>query len=114
MQFSDRATKEATNRLINQFVEQGKIAGALCHGVSILAWARVNGRSLLAGKRVVAPTRAGPAETAVTAVESGHTVASNRFLVRRSIGTLSTLFKLLMEELGSWQRNPTATRSSMA
>lgn len=57
----DRRTKEATNRLINAFVEQDKYVCALCHGVSVLAWSRVNGRSLLAGRRATGPTRQGPA-----------------------------------------------------
>lgn len=57
----DRRTKEATNRLINEFVKQDKYVCALCHGVSVLAWSRVNGRSLLAGKRATGPTRQGPA-----------------------------------------------------
>lgn len=57
----DRATKAATNRLINAFVEQDKFVCALCHGVSVLAWSRVNGRSLLAGRRATGPTRPGPA-----------------------------------------------------
>lgn len=57
----DRATREATNRLINEFVRQDKYVCALCHGVSVLAWSRVNGRSLLAGRRATGPTRQGPA-----------------------------------------------------
>jgi putative intracellular protease/amidase len=57
----DRQTKDATNRLINAFVEQDKYVCALCHGVSVLAWSRVNGRSLLAGRRATGPTRQGPA-----------------------------------------------------
>jgi len=57
----DRRTKEATNKLINAFVEQDKFVCALCHGVSVLAWSRVNGRSLLAGRRATGPTRQGPA-----------------------------------------------------
>ena len=57
----DRPTKEATNRIINTFVEQDKYVCALCHGVSVLAWSRVNGRSLLAGRRATGPTRQGPA-----------------------------------------------------
>ena len=58
---SNRQTKEAVNRLINQFNEQDKIIGGLCHGVSVLAWSRVNGRSLISGKRVTAATRPAPA-----------------------------------------------------
>lgn len=57
----DRATREAANRLINVFVGQDKYVCALCHGVSVLAWSRVNGRSLLAGRRATGPTRQGPA-----------------------------------------------------
>ena len=57
----DRRTKEAANRLINAFVEQDKYVCALCHGVSVLAWSRVKGRSLLAGRRATGPTRQGPA-----------------------------------------------------
>lgn len=57
----DRPTKEATNRLINAFVRQDKYVCALCHGVSVLAWSRVDGRSLLAGRRATGPTRQGPA-----------------------------------------------------
>lgn len=57
----DRATKETANRLINEFVAADKHVAALCHGVSVLAWSRVNGRSLLSGKRATGPTRQGPA-----------------------------------------------------
>lgn len=57
----DRRTKEVANRLINTFVEQDKYIAGLCHGVSVLAWSRVNGRSLLAGRRATGPTRQGPA-----------------------------------------------------
>lgn len=57
----DRAIKETANRLINEFVAADKHVAALCHGVSVLAWSRVNGRSLLAGKRATGPTRQGPA-----------------------------------------------------
>jgi putative intracellular protease/amidase len=56
----DRAVKAAVNRLINAFIEQDKYVCALCHGVSVLAWARVNGRSPLNGKRATGPTLAGP------------------------------------------------------
>ena len=55
------AIKEAANRLIGDFVRQDKFVGGICHGVSVLAWARVDGRSPLAGKRAVAPQRSGPA-----------------------------------------------------
>jgi putative intracellular protease/amidase len=60
---SDRRTKEAANRVINEFNSQEKIIGALCHGVSVLAWSRVNGQSLIRGKRVTAASRSAPAGT---------------------------------------------------
>lgn len=59
----DDRTKEVVNRLLNEFVEQDKIVGALCHGISVLAWARVDGKSLLAGRRAVGSPRQSPAGT---------------------------------------------------
>jgi putative intracellular protease/amidase len=53
----DRATKAEANRIIGEFIAQDKYVAALCNGVSVLAWARVNGRSPLSGKRVCAPVR---------------------------------------------------------
>ena len=57
----DRRVKEATNRLLNEFIRQDKYVGALCHGVSVLSWARVNGRSILSGKQAVGSPRQSPA-----------------------------------------------------
>lgn len=57
----DRAIKAEVNRIINEFVQQNKYVCALCNGVSVLAWSRVDGKSLLAGKRVCAPVREAPA-----------------------------------------------------
>ena len=57
----DAAVKAAANRVINDFIAKDKFVCALCNGVSVLAWARVNGKSPLAGKRVCAPTREAPA-----------------------------------------------------
>jgi len=57
----DRRTKDAANKLINDFVKQDKYVAGICHGVSVLAWSRINGKSLLEGRRVTAPTRSGPA-----------------------------------------------------
>ncbi|EMI51795.1 DJ-1/PfpI family protein [Rhodopirellula sallentina] len=59
----DTQTKTAVNRLLNDFVEQGKFIGALCHGVSVLAWARVDGKSLLHNRHVVASPRQSPSGT---------------------------------------------------
>ena len=49
-----------TWQLINAFADQDKYICGICNGVSVLAWSRLNGRSLLDGKRVTAPTRAAP------------------------------------------------------
>lgn len=49
---STTAIRERVNQLINDFVSQQKLVTALCHGVSVLAWARVNGQSLLQGRSV--------------------------------------------------------------
>lgn len=46
------AIRERVNQLINDFVAQDKLVTAVCRGVSVLAWARVNGQSLLAGRTV--------------------------------------------------------------
>ena len=56
----DRAIKTEVNRVINEFVQQDKYVCALCNGVSVLAWARVNGKSPLSGKHVCAPVRQAP------------------------------------------------------
>ncbi|NND96511.1 MAG: cyclic nucleotide-binding protein [Pirellulaceae bacterium] len=56
----DRQKKNAANRLINAFHKQDKYICGICNGVSVLAWSRVDGQSLLSGKRVTAPTRAAP------------------------------------------------------
>lgn len=57
----DAGRKRAANRLINAFTEQDKYVCGICNGVSVLAWSRVNGRSVLAGKRCTAPARPAPA-----------------------------------------------------
>lgn len=57
----ERQTKEAVNRLLGEFVQQDKYVAALCHGVSVLAWARIDGKSLLDGRRAVASPRQSPA-----------------------------------------------------
>jgi putative intracellular protease/amidase len=44
--------EQAANELINDFVAQDKYVCGLCHGVSVLAYARVDGHSLLEGRTV--------------------------------------------------------------
>lgn len=50
----DEATKRVVNDLINDFVEQDKYVTAICNGVSVLAWARVDGASPIDGATVAA------------------------------------------------------------
>jgi len=51
----DLTTKETVNSLITTFLEQDKYVTAICHGVTVLAWARVDGVSPLNGKQVSIP-----------------------------------------------------------
>lgn len=53
----NRSIRTEANRIINEFIQQDKYVCALCNGVSVVAWARVNGHSPLEGKRVCAPVR---------------------------------------------------------
>jgi putative intracellular protease/amidase len=55
------AIRAATNQLIDDFVSQGKYVAGLCHGVTVLAWARVNGVSLLQGHTVTTYEGSSPA-----------------------------------------------------
>ena len=48
----DAVTKQIVNDLIGEFVRQDKYVAAVCYGVSVLAYARVDGESLLAGRYV--------------------------------------------------------------
>ena len=48
----DPYVADAVNRLINDFVDQDKYVAALSHGVTVLAWARVDGVSPLQGRAV--------------------------------------------------------------
>ncbi|MCA9065631.1 MAG: DJ-1/PfpI family protein, partial [Planctomycetaceae bacterium] len=50
----DPEVKQVVNSLINDFVEQDKYVAAICNGVTVLAWARVDGQSLLDGHTVSA------------------------------------------------------------
>jgi putative intracellular protease/amidase len=52
---------DAVNRLIGGFIAQKKPVAALSHGVSVLAWARVNGVSPLQGRTVAAWPGGSPA-----------------------------------------------------
>lgn len=53
--------KAIVNRLIAGFLAEGKPVAAVCHGTTVLAWARVDGVSPLAGRRVSVPFIGSPA-----------------------------------------------------
>lgn len=53
------APKVAVNNLINEFLADDKPVAAICHGVTVLAWARVDGVSPLSGKNVAVPLTVG-------------------------------------------------------
>ncbi len=57
----DLGTKQVVNDLINEFVAQDKYVAAICHGTTVLAWARVDGVSPLEGKHVSVPYIGSPA-----------------------------------------------------
>lgn len=56
----NREIKREANRLVTEFLAAGKPVCALCNATSVLAWARVDGKSPLEGKLVCAPTRQAP------------------------------------------------------
>lgn len=49
------ATKAIVNDLINDFIDQDKYVTAICHATTVLAYARVDGVSPIAGKNVTTP-----------------------------------------------------------
>jgi putative intracellular protease/amidase len=55
----DSSTKQVVNNLINEFLADDKYVAAICHGVTVLAWARVDGVSPLAGRQVSVPLTVG-------------------------------------------------------
>ncbi len=57
----DLATKSIVNNLINDFLAEDKFVAAICHGTSVLAWARVDGVSPVEGKQVSVPFIGSPA-----------------------------------------------------
>lgn len=57
---STEELKSTVNDLINDFVDQDKYVSAICHGVSVLAWARVDGVSPISGKTVSAWANTSP------------------------------------------------------
>lgn len=86
------------NELIGEFLAANKYVMGVCHGVSVLAWARVGGVSPVSGKNVVASDIGSPAQTYNGVhynnyeLSSAQMVADNGALVAppNSIGNPST------------------------
>jgi putative intracellular protease/amidase len=88
----DAATKQAVNQLITDFVLQDKYITAICHGVTVLGWARVNGVSPLAGRRVSAYAGGAPPSSIPAAVSTRWHIEQNgaTMVASRSIGDPTT------------------------
>jgi putative intracellular protease/amidase len=86
------ATELAVNALIGDFVHQGKYVAAICHGVSVLAWARVDGASPIAGRTVVAYAgTAPPSNVAGSTTTRWHVEANGATMLgSRSVGDPTT------------------------
>ncbi len=61
-------TRERVNELINGFVALDKYVAGVCHGVSALAWARIDGQSPLQGRTVTTAVFNSPANNVPGAV----------------------------------------------
>lgn len=85
------ALRSTVNDLINDFVEQDKHVAAVCYGVSVLAYARVDGESLLDGRTVTGWNGAAPSASRVY-MDSRTQIESNgaNMLSSGSIGDTST------------------------
>ncbi|MCC9606476.1 hypothetical protein LOC68_17670 [Blastopirellula sp. JC732] len=85
------ALHEATNNLINDFVAQDKYVTAICHGVSVLAYARVDGASPIAGHTVSAWGETAPSAGGVTVTTRSQIEANGATMVNSaSVGDPTT------------------------
>lgn len=58
---SSSAVKSRVNELVSQFAKSDKYVGGICHGVTVLAYCKVDGKSLIQGKKISGPEIGGPA-----------------------------------------------------
>ena len=115
----ERSVKEAVNKLINSFIQQDKYVCALCHGTTVLAWARVNGRSPLAGKQATGPVLNGPQGNypgyrgSATPPSRWHAEANGaRMVAPNSVGDPNTLIDdvVIDGKIMTGQDDPTARK----
>jgi putative intracellular protease/amidase len=83
----DPVVSRAVNDLINEFVAQDKYVAAICHGVSVLAWARVDGVSPIAGRVVTAFAGGGPGFKLDGVIYADATVAT-RWNIEKNDGSM--------------------------
>ncbi len=83
------ASKAVVNDLINDFVDQDKWVAAICHGVSVLAWARVDGASPLDGKEVCTYQGGSPASTIDGITYANHTIPTSWHMSQNGSQTLA-------------------------
>lgn len=85
------ATKLVVNQLINDFAAQNKYVMGICHGASVLAWARINGVSPLADRRATGgpwlPELIGPGPTSTRDYIEGN---GGIYVPSRSVGDPNT------------------------
>ncbi|MBI5831752.1 MAG: DJ-1/PfpI family protein [Armatimonadetes bacterium] len=78
------AVRQAAGRLVEEAVRGDKVLAAICHGVTVLAWARVDGRSPIAGRTVSAYDGGSPGST-----YQGTHYADNQATVRMQVERLA-------------------------
>jgi len=87
------ATRSKVNTLINDFIDQDKYVTAICHGVSVLAWARVDGASPIQGRNVAGYHGASPQSNIAGSTTSEWHIQQNGgvLLPSGSIGNAATV-----------------------
>ncbi|CAM2007375.1 DJ-1/PfpI family protein [Acanthopleuribacter pedis] len=108
--------RDLANQIIQTFVDADKIISAICHGVAVLAWARVEGASPLNGKDVATYALGGPAGlydgvwySNWEVPSSWHvTVNGGNYLPSGSIGDPGTVADDVMVDFGNGIRVITA------
>jgi putative intracellular protease/amidase len=82
--------KEIVNNLINDFLAQDKPVAGVCHGVTVLGWARVNGVSPLAGKTIAVPLTDGTPGMRYNGVDYAAGYALGQFIQTPAWGAVAS------------------------
>ena len=88
------AIRADANRLINEFVAQDKLVTGVCFGVTVIAWSRVNGQSLLQGRTATTAQFNSPANNVPTATTYRSHLEANgaTAFTNGALGNLSSRF----------------------